>query len=244
MKSLTERYLEYYTPLIQEVIQKLELRTIPEIKQMSEPFLPLFGKDYEQSALRIIFIGQNTRWWWDLREFIEAETTSPGSKLRERLDQFRTRPFTQGGKTRNTFWGFAMMTIAALHGRNEWQLMKTGAMVEILNSKLAKLLIDYKLAPQFPQFLSGQAEAQGVMEFLYHNAPSQDGCDNGGNYYYAMELVEGESLAALIRRSGLVGTNGKRGVVSIAFLQFTKDDLAFDHGAFIGFCDRQVISQC
>ena len=57
MKNLTERYLEYYTPLVQAFIQKLESLTIPEIKEMPEPFLPLFGKDYERSALRIIFIG-------------------------------------------------------------------------------------------------------------------------------------------------------------------------------------------
>jgi serine/threonine protein kinase len=31
--------------------------------------------------------------------------------------------------------------------------------------------------------------------------------ETGGNYYYAMELVEGESLAALIRRSGCLGTD-------------------------------------
>jgi hypothetical protein len=117
MKSLTERYLEFYTPLVQEFIQKVESLPIPEIKDMPEPFLPLFGKDYEQSALRIIFIGQDTRWWWDLRKFTDAEKTCPGSKLRERLDQFRTRPFTEWGKTRNTFWGFVMMTIAALHGK-------------------------------------------------------------------------------------------------------------------------------
>jgi hypothetical protein len=134
MKNLTERYLEYYTPLVRGFIEKLEPLTIPEIKEMPEPFLPLFGRDYEQSALRIIFIGQDTRWWWDLKEFIEAEKTSPGSKLIERLDQFRKRPFTQWGKTRHAFWGFVMMTIAALHGRKDWELMKTGAMVEILNS--------------------------------------------------------------------------------------------------------------
>jgi hypothetical protein len=134
MKSLTERYLEFYTPLVQEFIQKVESLPIPEIKDMPEPFLPLFGKDYEQSALRIIFIGQDTRWWWDLRKFTDAEKTCPGSKLRERLDQFRTRPFTEWGKTRNTFWGFVMMTIAALHGKKDWGLMKAGAMVEILNS--------------------------------------------------------------------------------------------------------------
>jgi hypothetical protein len=31
--------------------------------------------------------------------------------------------------------------------------------------------------------------------------------ETGGNYYYAMELVEGESLAALIRHSGCLGTD-------------------------------------
>lgn len=99
MKSLTERYVEYYTPLVSQFIKKLEPVTIPDIKQMPEPFLPLFGKDYEQSALRVIFIGQDTKWWWDLREFIQAEKVSPGSKLKERIDQFWERPFTQWGKT-------------------------------------------------------------------------------------------------------------------------------------------------
>ena len=31
--------------------------------------------------------------------------------------------------------------------------------------------------------------------------------ESGGNYYYAMEFVEGESLAALIRRSGCLETD-------------------------------------
>jgi hypothetical protein len=134
MKSLTERHLEYYRPLIQEFIKNVEPLPIPDIKEMPEPFLPLFGKDYEQSALRIIFIGQDTHWWWDLREFIEAEKACPDSMLEERLEYFRTRPFTKWGKTRHTFWGFVMKTIAALYGREDWKLMKTGAMVEILNS--------------------------------------------------------------------------------------------------------------
>jgi serine/threonine protein kinase len=31
--------------------------------------------------------------------------------------------------------------------------------------------------------------------------------ESGGNWYYAMEFIEGESLAALIRRSGRLGTD-------------------------------------
>jgi len=134
MKQLTERYIDYYTPYIQTFIREVESLPIPNIADMPEPFLPLFGKDYEKSALRLIFIGQDTRWWWDLRKFMDAEKACPGSKLRERLDQFQNRPFIEWGKTRNTFWGFAMMMIAALHGKKDWGLMKAGAMVEILNS--------------------------------------------------------------------------------------------------------------
>jgi serine/threonine protein kinase len=39
---------------------------------------------------------------------------------------------------------------------------------------------------------------------------------SGGNYYYAMELVEGESLQALIRRSGRLETNLALGIVEEA----------------------------
>jgi len=134
MKNLTERYLEYYTPLIQEFIQNAALLPIPDTEGMPEPFLPLFGKDYEKSAQRLIFIGQDTRGWGDLREFIEAEKADPGIKLRGRIDGFQDRLFTKWGATRHTFWGFAMMLIASLHGSRNWGLMKIGAMVEILNS--------------------------------------------------------------------------------------------------------------
>ncbi len=319
MKNLTERYLEYYTPLIQEFIQQVELLPVPEIKDMPEPFLPLFGKDYEQSALRIIFIGQDTHWWRDLREFIEAEKACPGSRLRELLDQFRERPFTQSGKTRHTFWGFVMKTIAALHGRKDWELMKTGAMVEILNSiawgnvnaieffkssaqkrgvpeqfwnqvrlageplnrfqhvvqtlsprvaillhkglnsatyfgeyqvekisqqegithyrlphiqvdvfhvphpvnmkfnkgadhycsKLAELLIALKLAPRFPQFLKGQADAQGVMDHLFQNAPAQGGCDKFEFVaWVANELKKQETFMSIPALSELLNKKG------------------------------------
>jgi serine/threonine protein kinase/Tfp pilus assembly protein PilF len=40
--------------------------------------------------------------------------------------------------------------------------------------------------------------------------------ESGGNYYYAMELVEGESLQALIRRSGCLETNLALGIVEEA----------------------------
>jgi hypothetical protein len=38
-------------------------------------------------------------------------------------------------------------------------------------------LVGEELIPQFPQFLSGQAEARRVMDFLYQNVPDQGRCD-------------------------------------------------------------------
>ena len=51
-------------------------------------------------------------------------------------------------------------------------------------------------------------EARAAASVRHQNVASvfQIG-ETGGNYYYAMELVEGESLAALIRRSGCLGTD-------------------------------------
>src|SRR5258708_35365420 len=63
-----------------------------------------------------------------------TEKAEPGIKLGKRLGGFQDRPFTRWGATRHTFWGFAMMLIASLHGSENWGLMKVGAMVEILDS--------------------------------------------------------------------------------------------------------------
>jgi hypothetical protein len=320
MKNLTEGYLEYYTPLIQEFIKNVEPLPMPDIDKMPEPFLPLFGKEYEKSAQRLIFIGQDTHGWGDLRSYIETEKADPGKNLQGRINQFHDRVFTEWGTTRHTFWGFAMMLIASLHGSKNWSLMKVGAMAEILNSiawgnvnavelytstpsklgvdknfweavrgagksldqfehvrqtlrpsvvivlsesadltayfkgftleqlagddgvthyylpnvnvhvfraphparmkflqganhyceKLTRL-IGKELIPQFPQFLSGQAEAQGVMDFLHHNAPDQAGCDKFEFVaWVANELKKHETFMSVPALSELLNQKGYR----------------------------------
>ena len=68
VQSLTEHYLAYYTPLLQEFVREVELLPHPDIAKMPEPFFPAFGKRYEQSALRLVIIDQDTRGWGDLRK--------------------------------------------------------------------------------------------------------------------------------------------------------------------------------
>lgn len=134
MTTLDKRFIKYYTPLIQDFVRDVESLPHLDIKAVPEPFLPLFGKSYETSALKLIVVGQDTAYWGDLQEFIAAEKADPGSKLAEGLKTFREHKFTSWGGPRQSFWGFAMMFLAALHGRDDWGAMKQGKMVEILDS--------------------------------------------------------------------------------------------------------------
>lgn len=137
--KLDEHYLRYYAPLVEEFlteVRDLEHPSFEDVKKagVPEPHFPLFGPGYEKSALRLVIVGQDTAYWGDLREFIAEETKQPGSKLAGALAEFRTHVFTGWGKQRQTFWGFAMMLLAALHGQQDWGLMKQGKMSEILDS--------------------------------------------------------------------------------------------------------------
>src|SRR6266576_4485090 len=134
MKTFEKRYINYFTPLIQDFIRDVESLAHPKIKKMPEPFFPLFGKNYETSALKLVIVGQDTRGWGDLREFIASEKANPGSNLAEGLNEFRDHEFTSWGGPRQSFWGFAMMFLAALHGQDDWGAMKQGKMTEILDS--------------------------------------------------------------------------------------------------------------
>jgi len=103
---------------------------------MPEPHLPLFGKSFEKSALRLVIVGQDTLGWGDLRQFIAAEKANPGCKLHEGLAEFRDYSLFEPSKataTSQRFLGFMMM-VAALHGQENWCMMKQGKMREILDS--------------------------------------------------------------------------------------------------------------
>jgi len=134
MTSFAERHINYYKPLVKEFLNDVEKLAHPNIKGLPEPFLPLFGKSYEKSAMRLVIIGQDSKVWGDLIEFIDNERNCPGCKLEEKLSVFSTHKFRKWGRTRQHFWGFTMMLLSELHGQEEWTSMKYGKMVEILDS--------------------------------------------------------------------------------------------------------------
>ena len=132
--TLKQRYLAYYSPLITDFIREVETLQINFESQTPQPFFPVFGEDYENSPLRLAIVGQDTRGWGCLSNFISQEKTHPGSALEADFQEFRGHDFKGWGTTRYTFWGFAMMFLAALHGKSDWGVMKKGGYPEILSS--------------------------------------------------------------------------------------------------------------
>ena len=134
MSKTKERYLNHFEPLQKEFLQNIQDLDHPEIDNMPEPFFPFFGRGYEQSALKIAIIGQDTRGWGNLRKMASLEDDQVREHLAGKLDYLSKRPFTDWGPRRQTFWGFAMLFLSALHGQQNWGAMKHGAMTEILDS--------------------------------------------------------------------------------------------------------------
>src|SRR5690606_39119034 len=59
---------------------------------------------------------------------------TPGSVLNEVFYEVDSQAFTGWGPTRHQFWGFTMSLLAAIHGVQDWNVMKRGACKEILRS--------------------------------------------------------------------------------------------------------------
>ena len=133
MSAFTQRYLAHYVPLVAEFVREVESLSHPDIEGMPEPFFPAFGRGYEQSALRLAIIGQDTRGWGDLRIALPAMRTDPETKLKGWLDDFRGKPARWGGP-RNQFGGFAMMFLAELYGRKDWEILRQGGLDELVTS--------------------------------------------------------------------------------------------------------------
>jgi len=133
--TLYQRYSDHYKPLIKDFIREVDSLPIRDEDRLPGPFLPRFGKGYVSSALKLVIVGQDDHNSWNLWRFIAGEKAEPGKILQEELKTFRLHLFTQGGSRRQTFWGFTMMFLAALHGRKEdWEKMKKGELSEILDS--------------------------------------------------------------------------------------------------------------
>lgn len=132
--SLQDRYFRHYLPLVQEFVDNVESLGLDIQAKVAQPFLPLFGEAYERSSLRMAIVGQDTKYWGCLKAFLGEAKLQPTKVLQGCLDEFQGLDFVDWGGSRYTFWGFAMMFLAALHGRTDWGIMKHRGYPEILSS--------------------------------------------------------------------------------------------------------------
>ncbi len=121
---LKESYLEYYKPLVQTFCESMSQGCYQNLALMPMPFLPLFGQNYESSALRLLIIGQDTRSWGNTEHFIQTETESPGKMISAVFDEIEHLNFRGWGKSTNSFWGFTMALLANIHNLPDWKVLK------------------------------------------------------------------------------------------------------------------------
>ena len=121
---MKQRYLCHYKALVQAFCKDLNCLQLDGIENLPQPFLPLFGDGYEESSLRLVVIGQDTRKWGNMKCFIENELRCPGHEIRKAFEVMGNRSFADWGDRTNSFWGFTMALFARIHGRSDWTILK------------------------------------------------------------------------------------------------------------------------
>lgn len=102
-----------------EEISHLTTEGIPE------PHLPITGRLYERCPIRIAFIGQDTRYWGNLGNFIRMAKSDPEETLFRNEAEFRCLAFTKWTNNfGSSFWDTVMQFIAAFHRISDWKYLK------------------------------------------------------------------------------------------------------------------------
>lgn len=138
MKSLMERYSEYYKPLLQQFCKALTEKYPAEaFHGIPQPFIPAWGRRYELSLIKMAFIGKETAGWGKvLPEYIDDVQQGRWESSFD-ISEFQSLDYvswTNGH--RYTFWGFVMYFLSALYGVKNWELLKQRQFPDILNSFL------------------------------------------------------------------------------------------------------------
>ncbi len=120
--TVKERFDTRYRPAIENFVNDIEGL---DASGIPEPHLPYWGPLYETAPLRVGVIGRDTRGWGDMTEFIECVRFDSLAALARHRDELDGLAFT--GWTNNfgkTFWDTTMKILAAMHGVNDWKLLK------------------------------------------------------------------------------------------------------------------------
>ena len=127
MESLEKRFERVYRPLMDTFAQKLMERDVSDYQGIPNPFLPIWGKNYEKSYKKIAVIGKDTRGWgMDLSAFLDKYKNGQYHFEEDRCD-FRNLDFKYWGTSSpGSFWRFYMEVLANVYGIEKWTQIKDG----------------------------------------------------------------------------------------------------------------------
>lgn len=141
MGSKTDlQFVNTYQPLLKSFISKIDHINK---ENLPEPFLPVYGKLYDQTPFKIAFVGWETRDNSSLADFCSEFDSSPIDclyRFREDLfpendDGFKFNYY--GNNFGKTFWDFILKFLAQFHNISDWKSLKNGEVphiAEILQS--------------------------------------------------------------------------------------------------------------
>ncbi|HMG68462.1 MAG TPA: hypothetical protein VK588_12280 [Chitinophagaceae bacterium] len=116
---LDKKFTNCYTPKIKEFVALIEGENH---RLLPEPFIPVYGKGYSKSPVKIMFMGWETRKAHGLEEFVKCANENMQDALywfSEEFDDFEFRHWRSNlGKD---FWTFNLRFLAKFHGVADWK---------------------------------------------------------------------------------------------------------------------------
>lgn len=134
--DLYTRYCDHYKPFVLSFVHDLEgVKDSVFLKHIPELFLPSWGKHYEVSRTKLVFLGRDTYGWGHgIPNFIE-QVHEENWKYIFDISGFQNLDFLKwDAHRRYTFFGFTLYFLAWLYGVENWEYLKRGGHRDILHS--------------------------------------------------------------------------------------------------------------
>jgi hypothetical protein len=133
--EITMNFRSTYSSLVEKF--KEEIREVrPE--NLPEPFIPVYGEDYEKHPYKIAFVGWETRGSYQLSEFLKEDLDDVLYRWREDFVESNFLLFKNyygySNNFGNDFWGFNLKFLAKFYAVEDWRKVKNGEHLDLLKS--------------------------------------------------------------------------------------------------------------
>ena len=132
--KVSSDFIKVYEPLVKRFIE--EIKDVNK-ENLPEPFIPVFGTNYESSPFKIAFVGWETRNNSSLRDFYDVTKNNPLEALNrfyEIIDLEEEFNLTNyANNFGNGFWNFVFKFLGKFY-KEDWKEIKRKKHPEILKS--------------------------------------------------------------------------------------------------------------